>query len=90
VHLEFVIGDHQVEPPVSIVIAEGGTHPGARFGVGGEVKTDVSKLRSVDVILRSSEEAGRATVDLMQIWKGELRFVNVPVVLPKPPEGPAK
>jgi hypothetical protein len=33
----------------------------------------------VDVILRSSEDAARATVDLSEIWKGELVLKDVPV-----------
>ncbi|HEY7118227.1 MAG TPA: hypothetical protein VH475_16675 [Tepidisphaeraceae bacterium] len=36
-----------------------------------------------DVILRASGRAARATVDLFEIWDGELIFKDVPIRAPE-------
>lgn len=36
----------------------------------------------VDVVLRSSEDAARTTIDFTQIWKGEIVYKDVPVYVP--------
>jgi hypothetical protein len=38
---------------------------------------------TADIILRSSERAARRTVDLNEIWKGEIVYPNVPVIVYK-------
>jgi hypothetical protein len=38
----------------------------------------------IDIILRSSEKAARSTVDQYEMWKGELVFPDVPMMLPDP------
>jgi hypothetical protein len=40
-------------------------------------------LESVDVILRSSPDTARSTVDIFEIWQGELIFQDVDVGYPR-------
>ena len=62
-------------------------------GTGGQAMThfsqqnldlDAGKAGRVDVILRSSEQVARRTVDLYEIWKGELVYHDVPVTTVTP------
>ena len=46
----------------------------------GETFRPPDDLRAVDLVFRSSEAAARKTVDLVEIWKGEVVIENVPVV----------
>jgi hypothetical protein len=48
-------------------------------GVGGLPPEAVRSLEKVDIILRSSEAAARRTIDITEVWKGELVFGDVPV-----------
>jgi hypothetical protein len=45
-------------------------------------------LRTIDIILRSSEAVAKGTVDLTQIWRGEIVILNVPVRQPLPATQP--
>lgn len=44
---------------------------------------DIPPAESCTVIFRSSEKRARATVDLFEIWDGELVYENVPIKLPQ-------
>ena len=48
----------------------------------GEVTLGTDAPAATDVILRSSKEAARGTIDLNSIWEGEIVFHDVP--LPRP------
>jgi len=44
---------------------------------------DIPPAENCTVILRTSEERARSTVDLFDIWDGELVYENVPIKLPQ-------
>jgi hypothetical protein len=56
---------------------------GADYGVGGIAGgvNPSTQPSTVDLILRSDEHASRATIDQHSIWKGELIYSNVPIVI---------
>jgi hypothetical protein len=57
---------------------------GVREGMGGSgILTELFKLKNVDLIFRSSEEVAGKTVDLMEMWKGEVVFEGVELKNPK-------
>jgi hypothetical protein len=53
----------------------------AMSGIGSSLGhlNRTSQPTTIDIILRSSEKVARQTVDLHDIWKGELVYPNVPV-----------
>jgi hypothetical protein len=51
------------------------------FGLNGQL--DQEPPGSVDLILRSSQAVARQSVDLTQIWSGELVYPNQPVTVMK-------
>ena len=53
--------------------------------VSGAVPVDLPK--EVTIRLRSSTDAAERTVDLFEIWDGELRFENIPVSAAARPDG---
>jgi hypothetical protein len=80
-------------PPVNVSFDVIARHAGKEYLLGGVYcnagedngafgpYTDKFPLgvAKVDVILRSSEKVARGTVDLYEIWKGELVFPDLPV-----------
>lgn len=63
-------------PLTTITFRKGATtelHAGGNFRPPDDVRTS-------DIVFRSSEQAARKTVDLVEFWKGELVMDNVPVV----------
>jgi hypothetical protein len=56
--------------------------PGSSYHIQHSDGDGLGDVGAVDLILRSSEAAARATVDLTSIWKGELVYQNVPVAPP--------
>ncbi|MGA2584188.1 MAG: hypothetical protein ABSG31_12995 [Tepidisphaeraceae bacterium] len=54
-----------------------------RWGIGGQGEDIPTPPPTIDIILRSSEAAARRTVDLNEIWKGEIIYPNVPVTVTK-------
>lgn len=53
----------------------GGTH----WGIGSDYRALEKLPPKVDIVLRSSEKVARGTVDLFEIWDGELVYEDVPV-----------
>jgi hypothetical protein len=84
---------HAGELPVSVAFEafariDHKEHPiGRIFGRQGEIKTPrycrctcpPPGEATIDLILRSSPQVARSTLDLFEIWNGELIFDNVPV-----------
>jgi hypothetical protein len=61
---------------------------GVPSGYGTGVRNiPINAPASVDVILRSSPDVARETIDLTQIWTGQIIYPNVPLVgaTPTPP-----
>jgi hypothetical protein len=65
------------EYPIGSVYLQAG-RSGAGFHVEALVP-ELAAVRQVDLILRSNPAVARQTVDMIQLWKGELIFTNVPV-----------
>ncbi|HMB95693.1 MAG TPA: hypothetical protein VKK61_06605 [Tepidisphaeraceae bacterium] len=55
----------------------GNAGSGTVYSINGAMDEDVPA--TIDLILRSSEKAASNTVDLTQIWNGELIYPNLPV-----------
>jgi hypothetical protein len=68
-------------------------HRNAPGGIGtGMQNFPADAPANVDIILRSSEDVARTTLDMTQIWKGEIVFRNVPTGRPaaiRPATAPA-
>jgi hypothetical protein len=45
----------------------------------------IGGLRTVDLVLRSNDALARQTIDMNQIWQGELVLRDLPVQKPPPP-----
>jgi hypothetical protein len=52
-----------------------------QWGVDGD--EEIPRAEACDIILRSSEKAARHTLDMFDMWEGELVFENVPIKLPQ-------
>lgn len=55
-------------------------HGSGTYGIGA--LNLPSNLRSVDIVLRSSDAEARKTVEITEIWQGEIHIPNVPVQQP--------
>jgi hypothetical protein len=53
----------------------------ADFSVAAEIGSGKSLLQPVkiDIILRSSEKVARETVNMREMWKGQIEYLDVPV-----------
>ena len=62
----------------SVYFHKGG---GSSWYTGGKLPRSAQPIgKTVDIVLRSSPDAARKTIDMTQIWDGELRFTGVPFV----------
>jgi hypothetical protein len=68
--------------PVTTLTRRRAEQPGeVSHGLGGDVKLEPGEA---ELIFRASPEAARRTVDLFEIWDGELRIADVPVEQEQP------
>jgi hypothetical protein len=67
------------------IICNKGSSTDYNVGVNVGRWTPTSPLTAVDIILRSSEQAARQTIDQHDMWNGELAFPNVSVSVSKGP-----
>ena len=68
---------HLFTMPGRKAVSSGTSSRGAGWGFSG--RYDGPPVTSCDLILRSNQEVARRTVDLFEIWDGELVYENVPV-----------
>jgi len=86
------------EPPINVAFDVFGRIGGSEFKIASIYKAKRQtgdwqveglhpgpRVRSMDILLRSSEAVARKTVDLFEIWDGELIFEDVPVDQPSGP-----
>jgi hypothetical protein len=71
------LGDRQIS--LGSIVCKNGTN--VDYGIGGFAKNLLpgSQPAAIDLILRSSEKVGHQTIDLHDMWKGEIIFSNVPL-----------
>jgi hypothetical protein len=75
------IGDQRIQSDRPIIESPGGV-AGSSHGVGVSFDYDGDAPETINVTLRGSKPAAMRTVDLYEIWDGELRFEDVEVVPP--------